>query len=161
MQGGMFTCHRAARITPRRTGKSGVVAQTLPVPEPSEALEEVRFPPDTKRSGKGRQMRTRRADECLLEILEKQRESREQTEEKSTSLQSVHTCCRAHQRANGLEKDTTPPAALLPPQQTGATLVVCPELRVVCPELRCASLRSPTGHGAGGKQDVGTDIQKG
>lgn len=156
MQGGMFTCHRAARITPRRTGKSGVVAQTLPVPEPSEALEEVHFPPDTKRSGKGRQMRTRRADECLLEILEKQRESREQTEEKSTSLQSVHTCCRAHQRANGLEKDAPPPAALLPPQQTGATLVP-----VVCPELRCASLRSPTGHVAGGKQDVGTDIQKG
>lgn len=53
-------------------------------------------------------MRTRRADECLLEILEKQRESREQIEEKSTSLQSVHTCCRAHQRANSLEKDAPP-----------------------------------------------------
>lgn len=52
-------------------------------------------------------MRTRRAVEYLLEILEKQ--SREQTEEKSTSLQSVHTCCRAHQRANGLEKDAPPP----------------------------------------------------
>lgn len=61
--------------------------------------------------------------ETLIEILERQRENREQTQEKSASLQSVHTCCRAHQRANGLEKDAPSPAALLTTHQTGATLV--------------------------------------
>lgn len=35
-----------------RTGKGGVVAQTLPVPEPSEAWEGVSFPPDKKKSEK-------------------------------------------------------------------------------------------------------------